>query len=82
MTFVSGEAYTWVNTNWMLNPESQFYSEYAVGLKTGTTSAAGNCLLAVFNDGHRELLICVLGCPTIADRFRDALYLYDIYKAS
>ena len=81
ITFVSGETYTWINTNWMLNPESQFYCEDVVGLKSGTTSAAGNCLLSVFRDGDRELLICVLGCPTINSRFSDALALYEIYQA-
>ena len=63
-----------------MNPESQYYCPDVTGLKTGTTKAAGNCLLALFDNHGRELLICVLGCPTLGDRFKDALYLYDIYK--
>lgn len=80
VTFVSGESCQWINTNWMINPESEFYCADVTGLKTGATKAAGNCLLALFDNDGREILICVLGCPTLADRFKDALYLYDIYK--
>ena len=80
VTFSGGEELLWVNTNWMLHPESDFYCPDARGLKTGYTSAAGNCMLALFDNGSREILICVLGCPTTIDRFRDILYLYDLYK--
>jgi D-alanyl-D-alanine carboxypeptidase (penicillin-binding protein 5/6) len=80
VTFSGGEELLWVNTNWMLHPESDFYCPDARGLKTGYTSAAGNCMLALFDNGGREMLICVLGCPTTIDRFRDILYLYDHYK--
>lgn len=80
VAFVSGEKCEWINTNWMMDPESQFYCADVIGLKTGSTKAAGNCLLALFDHNGREILICVLGCPTLSDRFKDALYLYDIYK--
>jgi D-alanyl-D-alanine carboxypeptidase (penicillin-binding protein 5/6) len=80
VTFASGQEYLWVNTNWMLHPESEFYCPGARGLKTGYTSAAGNCMMALFDDDGRELLICVLGCPTTLDRFRDVLQLYDLYQ--
>jgi len=80
VTFVSGESCQWVNTNWLMNPQSKFYCADVIGLKTGATKAAGNCLLALFDNDGREILICVLGYPTLSDRFQDALYLYDIYK--
>lgn len=80
VTFASGEEHQWVNTNWLMNPESVYYCPDAKGLKTGSTNAAGNCLLALFDNDGREILVCVLGCPTLGDRFRDALQLYDIYK--
>ena len=80
VTFASGQEYLWVNTNWMLHPESDFYCPDARGLKTGYTSAAGNCMIALFDNDGRELLICVLGCPTTLDRFQDILHLYDLYK--
>lgn len=34
------------NTNYMLNPSSKAYYEYAIGIKTGYTSDAGHCLVA------------------------------------
>ena len=80
VTFASGEEYLWINSNWLMNPDSIYYNTEAIGLKTGTTKAAGNCLLALFAYEGRELLICVLGCPTRGNRFQDTLYLYDIYK--
>ena len=80
VVFASGEELLWVNTNWMLHPESDFHCPDAIGLKTGYTSAAGNCMVGAFQHEGRELLICVLGCPTTIDRFRDILQLYDIYK--
>ena len=80
VTFTSGEEHLWINTNWLMNPASMYYTPEAVGLKTGTTMAAGNCLLALFAYEGRELLICVLGCPTRGSRFRDSLALYEIYK--
>ena len=80
VTFASGEEYLWINSNWLMNPESMYYTPEAIGLKTGTTNAAGNCLMALFAHEGRELLICVLGCPTRGSRFRDTLALYEIYK--
>ena len=80
VTFISGEEQLWTNTNWLMNPESMYYTPEAIGLKTGSTNAAGNCFLGLFDHEGREILICVLGCPTIGSRFRDSLTLYEIYK--
>ena len=33
------------NSNYMLSSSSEYYYEYATGVKTGTTSAAGQCLV-------------------------------------
>ncbi len=67
--FQSGEWIDWYNTNELLNPESEYYYEYAHGMKTGTTYAAGKCLIAYAEkDGH-EILIAAFGCAEEADRF-------------
>lgn len=51
------------------------YCEYAVGLKTGRTSAAGGCLLSAFQVQGRQLIIGVYGCPDGEYRFTDTLHL-------
>jgi len=76
----SGEEYTWKNTNWMLHESSEFYCPEATGLKTGATSRAGNCLIATFDTGETTLLIGVLGCEELEQRFQDALLLFEHYR--
>ncbi|MFN3189244.1 MAG: serine hydrolase [Aureliella sp.] len=56
----------WKNTNRLLE-----YSEFN-GLKTGTTSAAGACLVAASDRDGQEHIVVVLGCPTSSSRYTDA----------
>ena len=80
VTYVSGETANWKNTNWLLHAESEFYCEAACGLKTGSTTNAGKCLISAF---HKEdggyWIIGTLGCPEEADRYIDTLHLYQHY---
>lgn len=77
VTFVSGEEREWKNTNSLVNPESEYYCPYAVGLKTGQTPGAGACLLSAFQYQERTLIIGVFGCPDTDDRFIDTLILFN-----
>lgn len=79
VTYASGHTCVWRNTNALLNPDSEFYHENAIGLKTGTTPNAGHCLLSVFQTEETTLLIGVLGYPDSDSRFADTLLLYDHY---
>ncbi|MBR2290048.1 MAG: D-alanyl-D-alanine carboxypeptidase [Clostridia bacterium] len=46
------------NTNLLIHPESQYYYSYTIGVKTGYTKQAGNCLVSYAEkDGVR--LVCV-----------------------
>jgi D-alanyl-D-alanine carboxypeptidase (penicillin-binding protein 5/6) len=56
----------WENTNRLLAFEG--FS----GVKTGTTSAAGNCLVACEQRGDQELIVVVLGSPSTESRYADA----------
>ncbi len=67
--FVSGENITWTNTNALLNPNGTYYCADAVGLKTGTTANAGNCLIAAFERNGKTYLSDVIGCSTGNDRY-------------
>jgi D-alanyl-D-alanine carboxypeptidase (penicillin-binding protein 5/6) len=69
--FVSGESLTWSNTNGLINPNSQWYYSKAFGLKTGTSTMAGRCLIAAARSDEREVLCAVMN-STATGRFADA----------
>ena len=71
VTFVSGETKVWRASNFFLNSATKYYDPTCIGLKTGRTSAAGNCLLSAFQVKGRVLIIGVFGCPEMDDRFLD-----------
>lgn len=73
---------TWKNTNSLLNPKSSYYNPNAMGLKTGYTSYAGNCLLSLFFDDDRLYLIGTFDCPGYYDRFADTRQLYQEWIAN
>lgn len=60
----------WENTNQLLPIEG--YS----GVKTGTTDAAGACLVSCGQRGDRELIVVVLGSAASAARYADTRNLY------
>ncbi|MCH5204283.1 MAG: D-alanyl-D-alanine carboxypeptidase [Oscillospiraceae bacterium] len=79
VVFESGENITWTNSNKLLCPESRFYSEYAVGLKTGTTSRAGNCLIAAFKKDGKTYISIAAGCFMDMDRYELTLKNFSVY---
>lgn len=74
--YESGENITWTNTNALIDPNSSLYYKYATGLKTGTTSAAGNCVLATAEKDGRVLVACIFHSPDSNGKFRDAKTLF------
>lgn len=75
--YYSGETITWKNTNKLVNPYSDYYISTAIGLKTGYTDEAGNCLMSAFRSGDRTVIIGVFGCPKGNGRFDDTTTLYE-----
>jgi D-alanyl-D-alanine carboxypeptidase (penicillin-binding protein 5/6) len=63
-------AVTWENTNRLLGIDG--YD----GVKTGTTSAAGSCLIARGRRGDDSLLVVVLGSTSNDGRYADARNLF------
>jgi D-alanyl-D-alanine carboxypeptidase (penicillin-binding protein 5/6) len=55
----------WTNTNRLLPIEGY------LGIKTGTTDAAGSCLVSAATRGERTLLVCVLGATSGDARYVD-----------
>lgn len=69
VVYESGEIATWRNSNFLLDPGNKYYSENAIGLKTGTTYQAGYCLLAAFEKNGKTYISAVLGCETDIERY-------------
>jgi len=71
------------NTNEMLNPKSQYYNEYIIGIKTGYTSLAKNCLISGYKKNNTELISVVLGAPAsvgdkgLSGKYTDTQTLFD-----
>lgn len=78
--WVSGREVTYNNSNELLNPNSRYYYSEAIGLKTGASTLAGNCLVsaAVING---KTYICVMMGSTADDRFTDSITIYEKIKA-
>lgn len=76
------EARTFTNTNDMLLATSRYYYEYTIGIKTGYTSEAKNCLIAASNKDNFEVISVVLGAessqvsPT-SNRYTDTISMFD-----
>ncbi|MEW6305466.1 MAG: serine hydrolase [Verrucomicrobiota bacterium] len=66
----SARAAVWQNTNQLLGIEG--YD----GIKTGTTTQAGNCLVSSGHRGKDHLLVVVLGAESNNGRFVDSRNLY------
>ena len=68
------------NTNKILRSGfPDLYRSEAVGLKTGSTRQAGNCLLSAFAVEGGHIIIGVFGCPEKNDRFTDTNALFDFF---
>ena len=66
-TNLSGER-TLTTTNLLETPGSQYYYEYASGVKTGFTTPAGLCLISTADNGKLHLLSVLCGAePVIQD---------------
>jgi D-alanyl-D-alanine carboxypeptidase len=71
-TFVSGEEITWNNTNKLVTRYSGQYYSPTIGLKTGTSTMAGRCLIALAEKNEKKVL-CVVMDSTSAGRWEDAI---------
>ncbi len=62
--------------NALLKP-GRFYYPKAIGIKTGYTLAAGYCIVAAAEDENRKLIVVLLGCEKLDQRYRDAIALFE-----
>lgn len=71
----SGREVTLTNTNELLNPDSAYFYSNAIGLKTGSSVSAGNCLISAAVIDGRTYISVVMGSGE-GERFSDTLTLY------
>ncbi len=72
--FPSGEDVTWYNTNKLVRKGyGQYYSK-AIGLKTGTSTMAGRCLVAAAEADGRKV-VCAIMDSSSSGRWEDAIAL-------
>ena len=81
VTFASGQTVTWENTNKLLNEEEPYYRADAIGMKTGYTRQAEQCLMSAFrcSDG-RTLVIGIFGCEDGNKRYSEINRLAKVCK--
>lgn len=76
----NGREVTYNNSNELLDPNSPYYRPEVIGLKTGTSSLGGACVVsAAVIDG--ETYICVVMGSTKESRFQDSVAILDKIKA-
>lgn len=69
VVYETGEIAVWTNSNQLLNEESPYYCENAIGMKTGTTNAAGCCLLGAFEKNGKTYITVVTGAESNEKRY-------------
>ena len=81
VVFASGENITWSNTNKLLHKDNAYYFPAAIGMKTGTTTKAGHCLIAAAKINSQIFLCVVTGGKDDDQRYKSALKLLDSIEA-
>lgn len=79
VVFKSGQNITWKSTNKLLDKSSKHYNEYAIGVKTGSTKKAGNCLVSAFEKDGLTYISVVCGVETSDGRYEETNKLFDSY---
>ncbi len=68
------------NTNDLLNPSSKYYLKECVGIKTGYTAQAKNCLISACSKNNLGLICVVLGANQMpngeSSRYLDSINLF------
>lgn len=79
--FLSGEDVTWNSSNKLIVSGSGMFYKYAVGLKTGTSSLAGRCLVSAAVKDGKECISVVMNSTSVG-RWEDSIELlkYGIEK--
>lgn len=70
-----GYAGNWNTYVWMMKEDNPYYDPHITGLKTGTSTPSGFCLIATAEYDDHAYIIGTFGAETGDDRFQDILNL-------
>ena len=73
----SGETLSVKNTNPLIQVGGPYYRENAIGVKTGSTSEAGKCLVGMISDNGLEYIVIALGCDGYKSRNQSIVDMID-----
>lgn len=76
VTYASGHTNTWINTNLLIDPDSEYYDRRVICGKTGSLEGYYNLVFLAEIEGCRYA-IGVFGCPDEDARFADAIRIMD-----
>jgi D-alanyl-D-alanine carboxypeptidase (penicillin-binding protein 5/6) len=76
----TGQSLVWKNTNLLINKNSTYYCKTVIGMKTGFTNEAGNCLVASILKNTINYLIVIMNSPNDEQRWDDALLLINQFQ--
>lgn len=71
VVYASGHTNTWTNTNFCLDPDSEYYNENIIGLKTGSAGKGNYSLIAVYSAEEGDYIIGLFSGNNENDRFED-----------
>lgn len=74
-TISDGTLFTWKNSNFLIQPDGEYYYPNCIGLKTGSSSGAGKCLVSA-SQINEITYISVLMNDKDPSRFSDSLQIY------
>ncbi|MCI8284204.1 MAG: hypothetical protein HFE90_02890 [Firmicutes bacterium] len=74
-TINDGTVFTWKNSNFLLHPDGKYYYPNCIGLKTGSSSGAGKCLVSASQINGRTYISVLMNDKDPA-RFSDSLQIY------
>lgn len=77
VVYASGHTNNWTNTNKLLDKDSEFYSKYVTGLKTGSIDGEYSLVFSFELEDGRIYIAGVFGSGNKDDRFRDALKIIE-----
>lgn len=72
--FVDGSDVTWANTNSLIRKDSGRYYSSCVGLKTGSSTMAGRCLISVGRKDGRQVVSVIMNSDSVG-RWEDSITL-------
>ncbi len=78
-TNMSGERH-YSTTNYLINPTTNYYYQYASGVKTGFTTEAGRCVVSTASYGGYNYLCVIMGCDNADGRRHEFIDSRSLYR--